>query len=94
MREGQNLEEAGTGRSGFVDAIHERMGRLGRRLGGGCFAENAVGECPGRQGRRIVVGGEFGEDVLGRIGVWAGGGQEVERRHWHAAIEMILNSWR
>ena len=94
MREGQNLEEAGTGRLGFVDAIRERRGRLDGRLGRGCFAENAVRECPGKQGREIIVGGEFGEDVLGRTGIWAGGGQEVERRHWHAARELVLNSSR
>ena len=88
MREDQDLEEAGTGGFSFVDASCER------RLSGGRFAENAVGEYPGRQGRRIVVGGEFGDDVLGRTGVGAGGGQEVERRHWHAAMEMVLNSWR
>lgn len=74
MREAQNLEKAGTGRFGFVHAIRERRERLGGGLGEGRLAENAVGECPGRQGREIVVGGEFGEDVLGRIGVWAGGG--------------------
>ncbi len=88
MREGQNLEEAGTGRFGFVDASCER------RLSGGGFAENTVGEYPRRQGRRIVVGGEFGDDVLGRAGVGAGGGQEVERRHWHAAMIVVLSSWR
>lgn len=86
MREGQDLEEAGTWGFGFVDAICERKGRLGVRLSRGCFTENAVGECPGRQRSGIVVGSEFGEDVLGRIGVWVGGGQKVERRHWHAAI--------
>lgn len=84
MRERQDLEEAGAWRFGFIDAICERSGR---------FAKNAVGECPTRQGREIVVGVEFGEDVLCRIGVWAGGGQEVERRHWHAAIELVLSSW-
>lgn len=94
MREGQNLEEAGTGRFGFVDAVRERRGLLGGRLGGGRFAEQAVGERPGRQGRRVIVGGESGDDVLGRIGVGVGAGQEVERRHWHAAIDMVLSSLR
>lgn len=88
------MKEAGTGRFGFVDAIGERRGRLGGRLGGGRFAENTEGERPRRQGRRIVMGGESGEDVLSRIGVWGEGGQEVERRHWHAAIGLVLNSWR
>lgn len=92
MRKGQNLKEAGTGRFDFVDAIRERRGLLGGRLGGGRFAEQTVGECPGRQGRGVVVGVESGDDVLGRIGVWAGSGEEVERRHWHASIELILNS--
>lgn len=48
-----------------------------------------MGECPGRQGRGIVSEGEFGEDVVGRIGVGAGGGQKVERRHWHAALKSL-----
>ena len=94
IREVQNLEEAGSGRFGFVDAIRESRGRSGGRLGGGCFAESAVGECPGRQERGIVAGGQFGENVLGRIRVWTRGGQEVERRHWHAAIDMALNPWQ
>ena len=55
MREAQGLEEAGTGRFGFVGAIRERGGRLGGSLGGGRFAENAVVECPGRQGGGIVM---------------------------------------
>ena len=29
---------------------------------------------------------------MGRIGVWARGGQEVKRRHWHAASESVFNS--
>ena len=29
---------------------------------------------------------------MGRIGVWAGGGQEVKRRHWHAALESVFFS--
>ena len=91
VRKGQNLEEAGTGRFDFVDAIREL---LGGRLGGRRFAEKTMGECPGRQGRGVVVGGESGDDVLGRIGVGPGGGQEIERRHRHAAIELVLNSWR
>lgn len=94
MREGQNLEEAGTGRFGFIDAIGKRRGLLGGRLGEGCFTEYTERKRPGRLGRGVVVGGESGEDVLGRIGVWAGGGQEVERRHWHAAIGLVLNSWQ
>lgn len=94
MRKGQNLQEAGTGRFDFVDAIRKRRGLLGGRLGGGCFAEKTVGERPGRQGRGVVVGVESGDDVLGRIGVGARGGEEVERRHWHAAIDLVLNSWR
>ena len=94
MREGQNLQETRTRGFDFVDAIRERRGLLGGGLGGGCFAEKTMGECPGRQGRGVVVGVEAGDDVLGRIGVWAGGGEEVERRHWHASIELVLNSWR
>lgn len=88
MGEGQNLEEAGTGRFGSVDAIRERRGLLGGRLGRGRFAEQAVGERPGRQGRRIVAEGESGDDVLGRIGLRVGAGQEVERRYGHAAIKI------
>ncbi len=74
MREAQNLEEAGTRRFCFVDAIRERRGRLGGSLGGGCFAENAMVECPRRQRGRIELGGESGEDVLGRTGFCTGGG--------------------
>ena len=85
MRECQDLEEAGTRGFGLVDTIRESRGRLGGRLGRGGLAEDAVEERPRRQWRRIVTGGEFGEDVLGRIRVWTGGGQEVDRRHWHAA---------
>ena len=29
---------------------------------------------------------------MGRVGVWAGGGQEVKRRHWHAALESGFSS--
>ena len=29
---------------------------------------------------------------MGRIGVRAGGGQEVKRRHWHAALESVFSS--